>query len=83
MLSGHFVLHGPGCEKTCLRGFRPGTTLNGPQKMPRGLKFRIYEVEGVYYQCSENKSTDQLRRYLFFRVCQQKASFLMTWFTLN
>ena len=29
--------------------------------MARGLKFRIYEVEGLYYLCSENKGTDQLR----------------------
>ena len=32
-----------------------------PQKIVRGLKFRIKEVEGLYYLCSENKSTDQLR----------------------
>ena len=25
------------------------------QKMFRGLKFRIKEVEGLYYLCSENK----------------------------
>ena len=24
-----------------------------PQKMARGLKFRIEEVEGLYYPCSE------------------------------
>ena len=28
--------------------------------MARGLKFRIYIVEGLYYQCSENKGADQL-----------------------
>ena len=33
------------------------------QKMARGLKFRIYEVEGLYYPCSENKGPDQLRGY--------------------
>ena len=33
------------------------------QKMARGLKFRIYVVEGVYYPCSENKGADQLRGY--------------------
>ena len=32
-----------------------------PQKMARGLKFRIKEVEGLYYLCRENKGTDQLR----------------------
>ena len=31
------------------------------QKMVRGLKFRIEGVEGLYYLCSENKGTDQLR----------------------
>ena len=25
-----------------------------PQKIPRGLKFQIYEEEGLYYLCSEN-----------------------------
>ena len=33
------------------------------QKIARGLKFRIYEVEGLYYLCSENKGADQLRGY--------------------
>ena len=32
-----------------------------PQKMARGLKFRIWEVEGLYYPYSENIGTDQLR----------------------
>ena len=48
-----------------------------PQKMARGLKFRIDEVEGLYYPCSENKGTDQLRGYheadlrLCFRICKK------------
>ena len=29
--------------------------------MARGLKFRIYKVEGLYHLSSENKDTDQLR----------------------
>ena len=29
------------------------------QKMARGLKFRIYEVEELYYPCSENKGADR------------------------
>ena len=33
------------------------------QKMARGLQFRIYKVEGLYYQCSENEGADQLRGY--------------------
>ena len=48
-----------------------------PQKMARGLKFRIYEVEGLYYPSSENKGADQLHRYctadlrLGFRICKK------------
>ena len=34
-----------------------------PQKIVRGLKFRIQEVEGLHYSCSENKGADQLRGY--------------------
>ena len=34
-----------------------------PQKMARSLRFRIKEVEGLYYPCSENKGADQLRGY--------------------
>ena len=37
-----------------------------PQRMDRGLKFRIYEVGGFYYLVrvySENKGADQLRSY--------------------
>ena len=46
------------------------------QKMVRGLKFQILEVDGLYYQCSENKGADQLRGYrkadlrLCFRICK-------------
>ena len=50
--------------KTCLRGLtRSGTNRAvKSQKMVRGLKFQIYEEEGLYYLCSENKGTDQLAR---------------------
>ena len=34
-----------------------------PQKMVRSLIFWIKNVEGLYYLCSENKGTDQLRNY--------------------
>ena len=46
------------------------------QKMARDLKFRIQEVKGLYYPCSENKDADQLRGYreadlrLCFRICK-------------
>ena len=38
------------------------------RKISRCLKFRIYEVEGLYYPCSENKGAD-LR--LCFRICKK------------
>ena len=47
------------------------------RNMARGLKFRIQEVEGLYYPCSENEGADQLRGYheadlrLCFRVCKK------------
>ena len=48
-----------------------------PQKMARGLKFRIWEVEELHYPCGENKGADQLRGYreadlrLSFRICKK------------
>ena len=54
-----------------------------PLKMARGLKFRIQEVEGLYYLCSENKGADKLRSHcaadlrLRFRICTKQV-FLMT-----
>ena len=56
----------------------------GPQKMARGLKLRIYKVEGLYQLCSQNKGADQLRGYhsADLRPCfsqmQKKKGFLMT-----
>ena len=46
------------------------------QKQARDLKFWIYVEEGLYYLCSENKGTDQLRGYreaglhLCFCICK-------------
>ena len=46
------------------------------QKMVRDWKFWIYKVKELYYPCSENKGTDQLRGYreadlrLCFRLCR-------------
>ena len=39
--------------------------------MVRGLKFRIYIVEGLYFPCSENKGADQLcgHRKADLRLC--------------
>ena len=45
----------------------------------RGLKFWIKEAEGLYYQCRENKGTDQLWGYctadlrLCFRICKNRV----------
>ena len=47
------------------------------QKMARGLKLRIYKVEGLYYLCSENKGADQLREAdlrLCFRICKNPVT---------
>ena len=68
-------LYEPHCEKTGLRDFRPGPTQTNravqPQKIARSLKFRIKEVEGLYYPCSEKKGADQLRgiREADLRLC--------------
>ena len=40
-----------------------------PQKMARGLKFHMQEVEGLFYLCSENKGTDQLCSYRRADLC--------------
>ena len=51
--------------------------------MVRGLKFRILEVEGLHYLCSENKGADQLRGNrkadlcLCFRICNKPV---FSWF---
>ena len=52
-------------ENLCL-GFPTSSDTNWavqPQKMDRGLKFRIYELEGLYILCCENKGADQLRSF--------------------
>ena len=54
-----------------------------PQKMARGMKFRIKKVEELYYLCSENKGTVQLRGYreadlrLFFSHMQKNGFLTM------
>ena len=48
--------------------------------MARGLKFLVQKVEGLYYPCSENKDTDQLRGQreadlrLCFRINNQRTN---------
>ena len=74
-----FRQYEPQYEKTCLWGYRQGPTyINwavGPQKMARGLKFRIYEEEGLYYLCSENKGTDKLQLICIFVFAKAKSQF--------
>ena len=51
-----------------------------PQKMGRGLKLWLEQVEGLYHLCSENKGADQLHGYraadlrLGFRICKGRFS---------
>ena len=57
------------------------------QKMARGWKFWIQEVEELYYPCSENKVTDQLHSYCEadLRLCfshMQIVGFLMAHFKI-
>ena len=40
-----------------------------PQKIARDLKFRIWEEEGLYYLCSENKGADQLCGFIAQLIC--------------
>ena len=49
------------------------------QKMARGLKFRIWKVEGLCYLCSENTGADQLRGYreADLRLCFYKCKMLV------
>ena len=68
--TGHVIscqmVNQPRCEKNGLRGFPTRSYINWavqPQKIARGLKFGIYEVEELYYPCSENKGADQPRGY--------------------
>ena len=42
-----------------------------PQKMARGLKFRIKIKEGSHYPCSENKGADL---HLYFHICKKQFS---------
>ena len=52
--------------------------------MVRGFKFCIKVEEGLYYPCSENKGTDQLRSFCEadLRLCflpKHFVDFLMQW----
>ena len=59
-------------EKACLWDFQPGPSQNwlyNHKKAARGFKFQIYEVEGLYYRCSENKGYDLLHGNCAADVC--------------
>ena len=45
-----------------------------PHKMARGLKFRIKEVEGLYYLCSKTKGADQLICVFVFAYAKSRFS---------
>ena len=47
------------------------------QKTARSMKFRIKELEGLYYPCCENKGADQLRGYL---ICAFVFAYADCWF---
>ena len=58
----NIIIWGASCEDLSL-GFLTRFNTNPAvqiQKMARGLKFPIYEVEGLYYLCNVNKGVDQL-----------------------
>ena len=44
-----------------------------PQKMARGLKFWIQEVEGLYYLCSENKGIDEKKTLMKTKALVSRA----------
>ena len=50
-----------------------------PQKMARGVKFWILEVEGLYYLCTKNKDADLLPCYraadlrLVLHICEKQV----------
>ena len=84
----HMIKHLISCKTVCnvvLVKFVISYVIYEPRcEMVRGFKFRIEEVEGLYYQCSKNKGTDQLHGYreADLRLCflhMQKAGFLTTW----
>ena len=64
------------CEKTCL-GFPTRADTNGAvqkQKMVRGLKFWTWEIEGLYYLCSENKHCyRKADLHLNFCICKKQV----------
>ena len=51
--------------------------------MAKGLKFRIYEVEGLYYPSSQNKGADQLRGFVSLFSHMQRGSNMKNQFSFD
>ena len=71
-------------EKNNNFGFPTSSDTNQPvqsQKQARSLRFWIYEEEGLFYPCSENKDADQLCSYCTadLRLCFRMSRFLVFW----
>ena len=68
------MLYEPCHAKTRLQGFQQGLPNRAvqPQKMGRDLKFKVYEVEPLYYLSGENKDADQLCDYCAFVFAYSK-----------
>ena len=68
----------PRCEQNGLGGSDTNQAVQ-PQKMARGLKYCIKEVEGLYYPCSKTNGADQLHIYcatdlrLCFHICKMQV----------
>ena len=68
----------PRHKKTCLWGFRPGTTQTGLCSHKRRLEAsNLEEVEGLYYSCSENRGADgycTVDLLICFHICKNRFS---------
>ena len=68
--------------------FRVSKQTGQPQKMARGMKFQMQEVERFYYLCSENKGTDQLCGYraadlhLCFGIFSHNTAHTTVWYVV-
>ena len=71
------------CQMSLMRNWSSGFPIRShtnqavqPQKMSRGLKFRFWKEEGLFYLCCENKGAEQLHGYweadlrLCFHICK-------------
>ena len=56
-------------DKICLRDFRPDSDRAAQLQKIRGSKFRIKEIDGLYYLYRENKGADQVSGYRSADLC--------------